>query len=137
MSSFDYGEDAAFSPDGKWFGPRTVKDVWQFEDSEGHKIELKTPEERMVGYARSIWSPDGANIVVIPVDEAIESRKAFVIDFSGRALRAAVDVDQVPTVGGWNYRKGRLNPWSRDGKHLTFIRQGQSGHPIRMEARFN
>src|SRR5262249_3704179 len=27
---FDYGEDAAFSPDGKWFGPRRVAGQWQF-----------------------------------------------------------------------------------------------------------
>jgi hypothetical protein len=131
MFDFDSGEDAGFSPDGRWFGPRKVKGAWQFVDSEGNKIELKTPRESMFGGERCIWSPDGNNLVVIPVHSggnvgtAIESREAFVIDFSGRALRGVFAADQVPIIGEWDFRKGRWNPWSRDGKRLTFIRQGQ------------
>ncbi|HEU4387515.1 MAG TPA: hypothetical protein VFV34_06940, partial [Blastocatellia bacterium] len=130
---FDYGEDAAFSPDGTWFGPRRVNKEWQFVDSEGHTKELKQPEEFSFWGVRAVWSPDGSHIVVLPTEPsgqggpsgAIEPRKAFVIDFIGQWVKAVIDVDQVPRIGNWDYRKGRWYPWSRDGKGLTFIRRGQ------------
>jgi len=25
-------------------------------------------------------------------------------------------------MGEWNYRKGRWNPWSKDGNHLALVR---------------
>jgi Tol biopolymer transport system component len=28
-------------------------------------------------------------------------------------------------MGKWRYRKGRWNPWSRDGKRMAIVRQGQ------------
>jgi HEAT repeat protein len=130
---FDYGEDAAVSPDGKWFGPRRVKDQWQFLDVEGNKIELKAPEGSSFRSSQAIWSPDGAHVVVVPVQssgsfgrsQAVEPGKTFVIDFAGPMLKATIDVDQVWGMGAWSYRKGRWNPWSTDGKHLAFIRKGQ------------
>jgi HEAT repeat protein len=131
--SFDSGEDAAVSPDGKWFGPRRVKDQWQFIDPEGNKRELKAPDRETLWGSQAVWSPDGACVVVGPVepsgsfgrDKGVEPGKAFVIDFGGLTLKAVIEVDQVWGMGGWNYRKGRWNPWSRDGKRLAFIRQGQ------------
>ena len=130
MVSFDFGEDAAFSPDGKWFGPRRVKDQWQFIDSEGNKVEMRAPG---VWGSQAVWSSDGNHVVVVPTapsgsvgrGTAIEPGKAFVIDFAGQMLKATIDVDEVWGMGGWNYRKGRWNPWSKDGKRLAFIRQGQ------------
>jgi HEAT repeat protein len=133
FASFDYGEDAASSPDGKWFGPRRVKDKWQFVDAEGNKVEMKAPEDASFEGGRAIWSPDGASIVIVPLHAsnslgertAIKSRKALVIDFIGRQLKAVIEMEQVLNIGGWDYRKGRCNPWSKDGKRLTFVRQGQ------------
>ena len=134
MSRFDYGEDAAFSPDGRWFGPRLVNDQWEFVDAGGHKVDIKKPEAVLIYSWRAAWSSDGAHVVLIPVkasnsfggDEKVsESRKAFVIDFAGQDVKAVLDVDGVPTMGEWEYRKGRWNPWSKDGKRLAFIRGGQ------------
>ena len=133
MFSFDYGEDAAFSPDGKWFGPRRVDNQWQFVDPDGNKREMKAPDRETLWGSQAVWSPDGTRLVVVPVqpsgsfgrDKVIEPAKAFVIDFSGPTTAAVIDVDQVWSMGGWSYRKGRWNPWSRDGRRLAFIRNGQ------------
>src|SRR5262249_50328136 len=57
--------------------------------------------------------------------EAVVPKRFRVIDFVGRTPGAVIDVDEVPIMGGWGYRKGRWNPWSRDGRRLTFIRRGQ------------
>ena len=134
MFSFDYGEDAAFSPDGKWFGPRRVNNQWQFVDPDGNKREVKAPDRETLWGSQAVWSPDGTRVVVVPVqpsgsfgrDKVIEPAKAFVIDVSGPTIAAVIDVDQVWSMGGWNYRKGRWNPWSRDGKRLALIRNGQA-----------
>ena len=134
MFSFDYGEDAAFSPDGKCFGPRRVDNQWQFVDPDGNKREMKAPDRETLWGSQAVWSPDGTRVVVVPVqpsgsfgrDKVIEPAKAFVIDVSGPTTGAVMDVDQVWGMGGWNYRKGRWNPWSRDGKRLALIRNGQA-----------
>jgi HEAT repeat protein len=134
MFTFDYGEDAAFSPDGKWFGPRRVDNQWQFVDPDGNKREMKAPDRETLWGSQAVWSPDGTRVVVVPVqpsgsfgrDKVIEPAKAFVIDVSEPTIAAAIDVDQVWSMGGWNYRKGRWNPWSKDGRRLAFIRNGQA-----------
>lgn len=133
MIDLDYGEDAAFSPDGKWFGPRRVNDRWQFVDEEGEKAEVPVPADSGFWGSRAIWSADGAHVVIIPLHPSnsggrgkiVEPSKAFVIDFLGQAVKAELEVDQVPWIGEWDYRKGRWNPWSKDGKHVAFIRRGQ------------
>jgi hypothetical protein len=132
IGMFDYGEDAAFSPDGKWFGPRQVNDQWQFVDSQGQTIEVKRPADAPWGY-RAVWSPDGTHIVFVPLvmsnsfggSEEIQLRKAIVINFVGQITEAVLEVDEFPKVGDWDYRKGRWDPWSKDGKQLAFIRQNQ------------
>jgi HEAT repeat protein len=130
---FDYGEDGAFSADGKWFGPRRLKDKWEFQDSDDHKFDLKVPEGSGYWSSRAVWSPDGAHVALLPVEAsgilgrggAIEPGDAYVIDFGGQKLGAVIQVDHVPSMGEWDYRKARWNPWSRDGKHLAFVRRGQ------------
>jgi hypothetical protein len=132
IMDIDYGEDAAFSPDGQWFGPRRVKDQWQFLDAEGQKSEMKPPADYSRWGSRAVWSPDGAHVLIIPLHpsnsggrgEIIETRKALALDFLGQSI-ATFEVDQVPSIGGWDYRKGRWNPWSKDGKHIAFVRRGQ------------
>ena len=134
LIDFDFGEDAAVSPDGKWFGPRKVNDEWEFIDSDGNRFQMKAPDrESLWSGTRAFWSPDGARIIVVPVhasnsagaSRVINPRKAFVIDFASRSMEAEFEIDQIASIGGWDYRKGRWNPWSADGKHMTFIRQGQ------------
>lgn len=131
--SFDYGEDAAFSPDGKWFGPRRVNDQFVFVDQDGNKREMKAPDRGTPWGFQAVWSPDGTHAVVVPVvpngalgsNKAIAPAKAYVLDVNGPSILATIDVDQVWDMGGWSYRKGRWNPWSRDGKRLGFVRNGQ------------
>ena len=132
--SFDYGEDAAFAPDGRWFGPRRVDNQWQFVDPDGNKREMKAPDRETLWGSQAVWSPDGAHVIVVPVvpsgsfgtDKVVEPAKAILLDVSGPTIAAVIDVDQVWGMGGWNYRKGRWNPWSRNGKRLAFIRNGQA-----------
>jgi hypothetical protein len=132
MIMFDYGEDAAFSPDGKWFGPLQVNGQWQFIDSQGQKIEVKPPADAPWGY-RAVWSPDGTHIVVVPLvkgntfggGDEIRSSKAVVINFVGQVTEAVIEVEEFPKVGDWDYLKRRWDPWSKDSKQLAFIRQGQ------------
>jgi Tol biopolymer transport system component len=51
--------------------------------------------------------------------------RAAIIDFPQRKIVATIESDLVQSIGEWEYRKGRCNPWSRDGKRLTFVRNGQ------------
>src|SRR5262249_2031153 len=86
---FDYGEDAACSPDGKWFGPRRLKDDAEFIDSEGHKVIVQVPDPLWHRGWRAFWSPDGTHIILVPLEasnslgrgDAIEQRSAPIIDF--------------------------------------------------------
>ena len=128
----DYGENAAFSPDGKWFGPRPQDGKWQFVDSEGHSFELPAPPRTVTFGSRAVWSPDGSHVIVVPVNptyslydaQAFKVRPAPLIDFLSRATAPSIEMDQVPLFD-WEYRKARWNPWSRDGKRLAFIRNRQ------------
>ena len=130
---FDYGEDGAASPDGKWFGPRVVKTKWQIESIDGKTIELSMIEDTRFYGGRAFWSPGGEHIIIFPVDtsnagdhsDAINPAQAFIIDLAKRSVSKVMDVDRVPDFDEWDYRKGRFNPWSKDGKQLTYIRNGQ------------
>lgn len=136
-ASFDWGEDAAFSLDRRWFGPQQVDNKWQFLSANGEKVEMEPPD-RSFRNRRFVWSPDGAYVLGIPLDtynsyetNPIRPGKAWVIDFAARAFVPSIEVDLVPKMGEWIYRQGRWNPWSKDGKRLAFIRDGQGGHLIR------
>ena len=118
MLRFDYGEDAAFSPDGKWFGPRRVDNQWQFVDPDGNKREMKAPDSETLCGSQAVWSPDGTRVVVVPVqpsgsfgrDKVIEPAKAFVIDVSGPTIAAVIDVDRVLEHGWLELPQGPLEP---------------------------
>jgi HEAT repeat protein len=131
--SRDEGEDAAFSPDGRWLGPLVDKDTASFIDSEGHKIDMKLPQLTGIWGHRATWSPDGRYILINGVHKSnsgpnqsmVEPVKALIIEFALRSVRVIEDVDEVPWVGDWDYRKGRWNPWARDSAHTAFVRRGQ------------
>jgi HEAT repeat protein len=131
--SFDFGEDAACSPDGKWFGPRRLKDGAEFVDLEGHRVNVNVADSFWHSGWRAFWSPDGAHVILVPLEasnysgdgDAIQQRSAPIIDFAARKSIAALELEQIPKMGEWDYRKGRWNPWSKDGKHLAFVRRGQ------------
>jgi HEAT repeat protein len=132
LGTFDDGEDAAISPDGKWLGPRQVGGQWEFVNANGSKVEIEPPANLPFSYRRFIWSPDGSYVVAIPLDSyqsndtaPIRPAKAYVLDFAARSVLTGIDVDLGPKMGEWDYRKGRWNPWSRDGRRLVFIRNGQ------------
>jgi hypothetical protein len=126
----DPGEDAAFSPDGQWFGPRNVDGKWQFIDTAGRVITL--PATGPVDSWRASWSPDGTWVFVFPVES--DSRSAVLPGFaamirfradSTEKLEATIALDSVPDVAEWGFRKGRWSPWSKDGRKITFVKQGQ------------
>jgi len=129
----DDGEDAAISPDGRWLGPLVDKDTASFIDRDGHKIEMKLPQLAGLWGHRATWSPDGRYILINGVHKSnsgpnqsmVEPVKALIIEFASRSVRVIEDVDEVPWVGEWDYRKGRWNPWARDSAHIAFVRRGQ------------
>src|SRR5215472_12641077 len=131
--SRDDGEDAAISPDGRWLGPLVDKDTASFIDRDGHKIEMKLPQLAGLWGHRATWSPDGRYILINGVHKSnsgpnqsmVEPVKALIIEFASRSVRVIEDVDEVPWVGEWDYRKGRWNPWARDSAHIAFVRRGQ------------
>jgi hypothetical protein len=130
---FDWGENAGGSPDGVWFGPRTVKGNWEFVSADGQRFEIKSPINAWSTGWRAIWSPDGSHIIILPDEDGrtfnetiyVVPDTAYVIDFRQRKVEGIIKMDRIRSIGEWDYRKGRCNPWSRDGKQLAFVRNGQ------------
>ena len=120
LGDFEWGEDAAFSPNGKWFGPLRSNGEAVFIDSTGERLKIKLSGDAGFAGQQATWSPDGKHIVVVGAGGS----QATVIDFQNRSS-AAVKMDAIPKIESWNYRKSRWNPWSRDGSWLAFVRQGQ------------
>jgi hypothetical protein len=125
FTDVDWGDQASFSPDGKWFGPRRIKGKWQFIDGDNKKIEWDAPKDWSLSTRRAIWSPDGAYVAVFPLqaDES-EARAIYIMSPAQRRVTAVIDADQVARLSA-DFRKIRWNPWSKDGRRIAFTRGGQ------------
>lgn len=120
LGDFEWGEDAAFSPNGKWFGPLRLNGEAVFIGSTGERLTIRLSGDAGFAGQQATWSPDGKHIVVVGAGGS----QATVIDFQNRSS-AAVKMDAIPKIESWSYRKSRWNPWSRDGSWLAFVWQGQ------------
>ncbi|HST20430.1 MAG TPA: hypothetical protein VLR90_04905, partial [Blastocatellia bacterium] len=117
----EFGEDAAFSPDGKWFGPIIFKTEASFLSSNNQDFKIKLPDATSSKKGQAMWSPDGKYIVLMNLGD----EGAAIINMQTRTVRIVKDVSVNEFHDSWGYRKSRWNPWSKDGAHITFIRKGQ------------
>jgi HEAT repeat protein len=118
---YEFGEDAAFSPDGKWFGPIILKNEASFLSSNNQDFKIKLSDANGPRKGQAMWSPDGKYVVLMN----LRGEGAAIINTQTRTARIVKDVNANEFNDSWDYRKGRWNPWSKDGVHLTFIRKGQ------------
>jgi HEAT repeat protein len=112
---WDYGENAAFSPDGKWFGP--FGEDMTFLSATDEKVMI--PGLGNSGL-QATWSPNGRHVLIWDRD-----KWATIVDFKARKVGGIRQVDPFVEIGDWDYRKCRWNPWSHDGSRLAFLRDGQ------------
>jgi HEAT repeat protein len=115
------GEGAAFSPDGKWFGPfREGKDtVFLGANGARRKTDLSTTYG--IKGARATWSPCGRHVLLMN----IYSSPARVVNARTGASRTLANVDQIRFLSGWDYRKCRWDPWAPDGSRFACVRRGE------------
>jgi hypothetical protein len=117
-----WGENAAFSPDGLWFGPLKGADrQMDFIGADGKKMHIEMPDGVQSLGQQAIWSPDGSRVVLIGAGES----RAVIVDITARTARVVQGVDPIPRIESWDHRKARWNPWSKDGQSLTFVKKGQ------------
>jgi hypothetical protein len=118
----DWGEDAAFSPDGSWFGPLKSGDgQMDFLSDDGKKIQIKMPDGVEDLGQQAIWSPEGSYVLLV----GVRNGGAALLDMAARTARRLMDVAPIPSIAGWSYRKARWSPWSHDGQFMVFVRNGQ------------
>jgi hypothetical protein len=122
---YDSGENAAFSPDGKWFGPILEKRKVVFFDENWQRLEIKMPQEYFASQWQCTWSPDGKYILMIPYGGNDDIYRPYLVDFQARTLHLPTNIGSIPKLGDWEYRKSRWNPWSKDGSRMTFVNDGQ------------
>lgn len=113
-------EEAAFSPDGKWLGPLKVGQETLFLNADGQTVKIPEMERPA---RQAMWSPDGKH--VLAWNWGWGGKYVAVIDFKTRKVTRIEPVDLLAQMESWEYRKCRWNPWSRDGSHLAFLRDGQ------------
>jgi hypothetical protein len=115
------GENAAFSPEGQWFGPIWDGENAKFLDAKNQPFTIEIPEpDNWLGQL-AIGSPDGKYIMLL-------LNSAAIINMQTRSAWIIQDMDEIPSdyeMGNWDYRKARWNPWSKDGAWCAFIRNGQ------------
>ncbi len=118
-SSDEFGEDAAFSPDGQWLGPINNKGQALFIDSNDAQFVVKLSDS---SHQQSTWSPDGKYVLTMV------GPSAAILNFQTRDVRIIQDVNATPDdnfIESWDYRKARWNPWSKNGEWFAFVRKGQ------------
>ena len=114
----DYGEDAAFSPNGVWFGPLTVAGGCEFLNANGQTMTIPLKEgDQMRGQA--VWSPEGRYVA------CWRGNGMTVLDMQEKRVVAANLRIEAKMGSSFDFRKARWDPWSRDGKHLVLVRDGQ------------
>jgi hypothetical protein len=122
---YDSGDNAAFSPDGKWVGPILEKRRMVFFDENWQRLEIKLPQEYLEPQWQCSWSPDGKYIVMIPYGRDEDAYSPYLIDFQARTLQLSTNIGAIPKLSDWEYRKSRWNPWSKDGSRMTFVKDEQ------------
>lgn len=118
MNTYKRVEAGAFSPDGKWYGP--------IEDAKGRAFFLGVDEQRryleqkisdMFGGAN--WSPDGRYV------QLSGGSQWLIIDVQTMSTHQIQNLDDSYLAGACGYERCRWDPWSRDGKQVAFLRNGQ------------
>jgi hypothetical protein len=118
MEEFGFGENGVFSPDGNFYGPlRDSKSVF-FLGVNGQRVPLKLRLDRWGRPPRATWSPDGRYVQLF-----MESAWS-IIDMQTFNSHEIQNVDAT-IFAGQCYGQCRWNPWSRDSRRLTFLRDGQ------------
>ena len=112
---FGFGEGGAFSPDGRLYGPLRDRTGSFFLSVDGQRVSLKIAlADRFSG---AVWSPDGR---YVRVDDGSQW---VIIDMQTQSSENLnVDEDVFPGDG---VNSRRWSQWSRNGKRLTFVRDGQ------------
>jgi hypothetical protein len=114
-------EQAAFSPDGKWFGPLQTGQETLFLSADGQTVDIPDMEQTV---GQATWSPDGKHVLVWGWVVG-RGGHAGVMEFTTRKVTRIEPVDPPVQIADWEYRRCRWNPWSRDGSRLAFLRDGQ------------
>ncbi len=118
MNGFKRVGSGAFSPDGKLFGPIVdANDNAFFLGADGRRIVLKQGIPETFGGAT--WSPDGRFVLVFGYGEWL------IIDMQSMRTHQIQNLDGSYLEGACGYGGCRWYPWSKDGKQLTFLRDGQ------------
>jgi len=106
----DAGDNAAFSPDGRWMGPLQSQTEAFLLGSDDQRIKLYLPAY-ILDQCRVFWSPDNKFVLVT---EAIRGQ-LMVIDVEKRTGRMIQNMDILLS----------RSPFSADSTHITFVRNDQ------------
>ena len=107
---FGWGAGGAFSPDGRFYGPVRDGKGSFFLGVDDQRLPIKLAlSSRIYG---ATWSPDGRYVQVSNDTEWL------IIDMQTLSSHQIANVDD-------DYFPGSSSPWSRDGKRLVFLRDGQ------------
>jgi len=114
LSDGETGEDAAFSPDGKWFGPLRTPAGALFLAADGSRRVVVPGEGPASGPVA--WAPAADRMVYVDGHLTMFNFD----DLSRQDLGPAEPPPHGRWAGGPAWR-----PWDRQGRRLTFVRDGQ------------
>ena len=116
--TFKRVEAGAFSPDGSWYGPLLdAEDNAFFLGADGRRLPFNQRISENFGGAT--WSPDGRFVLVHGYSEWL------IIDVQTMRAHQIKNLDGSYVEGACGSERCRWDPWSKDGKQLTFLRDGQ------------